>query len=174
MNKVVWTFGLIAGVIMAGMVIVMLPFHDQIDGSTGMLIGYTSMVMASLMIYFGVRQHRDSLPGGEIRFWPAVKVALLISAVAVGVYVVSWEIIFYGFQPDFMDKYAAAAIEKMRLAGATEAVLAAETEKMAKFAEMYKNPLVNIAFTALEPSPVVLLCSFVSAGVLSRKAKSAA
>jgi hypothetical protein len=171
MRKIVWTFGLLAGAVMAGMVIAMLPFHDQIDGSTGMIIGYTSMVMASLMIYFGVRQHRDSLPGGEIRFGQALKVALLISAVAVGVYVVSWEIIFYGFQPDFMDKYAAAAIEKMRLAGATETVLAAETEKMMKFAEMYKNPLVNVAFTALEPSPVVLLFSFVSAGLLSRKAK---
>lgn len=39
---------------------------------------------------------------------------------------------------------------------------------MAKFAEMYRNPLVNIAFTILEPLPVVLLFSFVSAGLLSR------
>ncbi len=169
MRKIVWTFGLIAGAVMAVMFIITLPFQDQMKGSTGMIIGYTSMVMASLMIYFGVRQYRDTQTGGEIRFGQALKVALLISAVSVGVYVLTWEIIFYGFQPDFMEKYAAAAIEKLRASGATEAVLAAETEKMAKFAEMYKNPLVNIAFTSLEPMPVVLLFSFVSAGLLSRK-----
>lgn len=169
MRKIVWTFGLIAGVVMGGMLAITLPFHGQMDGSTGVIIGYTSMVMASLMIYFGVRQYRDTRMGGEIRFWPAVQVALLISAVAVGVYVVTWEIIFYGFQPDFMDNYAAAAMEKMRVAGATEAVLAEEAAKMAKFAAMYRNPLVNIAFTILEPLPVVVLFSFVSAGLLSRK-----
>jgi Protein of unknown function (DUF4199) len=173
MRKIVWTFGLIAGAVMAVMFIITLPFQDQMEGSTGMIIGYTSMVMASLMIYFGVRQYRDTLMGGEIRFEQALKVALLISAVSVGVYVLSWEIIFYGFRPDYIEKYAAAAIEKLRASGATEAVLAAETEKMAKFAEMYKNPLVNIAFTSLEPMPVVLLFSFVSAGLLSRKPQRA-
>ena len=173
MRKIVWTFGLIAGAVMAVMFIITLPFQDQMKGSTGMIIGYTSMVMASLMIYFGVRQYRDTQMGGAIRFWPAVKVALLISAVAVGVYVLTWEIIFYGFQPDFMDNYAAAAIEKMRVAGATEAVLAEEAAKMAKFAEMYRNPLVNIAFTTMEPLPVVLLFSFVSAGLLSKKKAAA-
>lgn len=173
MRKIVWTFGLIAGAVMAVMFIITLPFQDQMSGSTGMIIGYTSMVMASLMIYFGVRQYRDTVAGGEIRYWPALKVALLISAVAVAVYVISWQIIFYGFQPDFMEKYAAATIEKMRAAGATEAVLAAETAKMAKFTELYKNPLVNAAFTALEPMPVVLLFSFVSAGLLSKKKAAA-
>jgi Protein of unknown function (DUF4199) len=119
MRKIVWTFGLIAGAVMAAMFIVTMPFQDQMEGSTGMIIGFTSMMMASLMIYFGIRQYRDTVMGGEIRYWPALKVGLLISAVAVGCYVLTWEIIFYGFEPDFMEKYGAAAIEKMRVAGAT-------------------------------------------------------
>jgi hypothetical protein len=35
--------------------------------------------------------------------------------------------------------------------------------------EMYKNPLVNITFTLIEPLPVGLLFAPVAAGVLSRK-----
>jgi hypothetical protein len=35
--------------------------------------------------------------------------------------------------------------------------------------ESYKNPLVNIAYTLLEPMPVGLLVTLVTAGVLSRK-----
>jgi len=34
---------------------------------------------------------------------------------------------------------------------------------------MYQNPLVNIAFTFIEPLPVGLLITLVTAGVVSRK-----
>jgi hypothetical protein len=34
---------------------------------------------------------------------------------------------------------------------------------------MYKNPLVNIAFTFLEPLPVGIVFTLVTAGVMSRK-----
>ena len=40
-----------------------------------------------------------------------------------------------------------------------------------KFAELYKNPLINVAMTFMEPLPVALIISLVSAGVLSRKKK---
>jgi hypothetical protein len=43
---------------------------------------------------------------------------------------------------------------------------------MAEFKEMYKNPLINIAFTLLEPLPVGLLFTLVAAGVLSRKRRT--
>jgi len=39
---------------------------------------------------------------------------------------------------------------------------------MAQFKEMYANPLINAAFTVLEPLPVGGLISLVSAGVLRR------
>jgi hypothetical protein len=34
---------------------------------------------------------------------------------------------------------------------------------------MYRNPLVNVAYTFMEPLPVALLLTLVSAGVQSRK-----
>lgn len=40
---------------------------------------------------------------------------------------------------------------------------------MEEFKEMYKNPLINVALTLLEPLPVGLLFTLVSAGVLRRK-----
>lgn len=169
MRKIVWTFGLIAGGIMSVMLAITVPFQDQLGDSTGMIIGYTSMILASLMIYFGIRQYRDTVGNGVIDFWPAAKVGLLISAVAVVCYVLTWQIIYYGFFPDFAEKFAATAVERMRAKGASDAELAAEAKRMAEFAAMYKNPLVNIAFTALEPLPVVLLFSLVSAGILRRK-----
>ena len=42
---------------------------------------------------------------------------------------------------------------------------------MEKLAAMYKNPLYNSALTFMEPLPVGLIVSLVTAGVLSRRRK---
>ena len=40
---------------------------------------------------------------------------------------------------------------------------------MARFMELYKNPLVNVAITFVEPFPVGLVITLVCAGILRRK-----
>ncbi|MDP2319662.1 MAG: hypothetical protein Q8O42_10030 [Acidobacteriota bacterium] len=64
---------------------------------------------------------------------------------------------------------SAFAMEQARQSGATEAELASQAKEMAEFGEMYQNPLVNIAFTAIEPLPVGLVFTLVTAGVFGRK-----
>jgi hypothetical protein len=83
--------------------------------------------------------------------------------------VATWQLIYHKLAPDFALKYAAYVVEKARAAGATDAEIAAQTKQMAEFMEMYENPLVNVAITLLEPLPVGIVFTFVSAGVLSRK-----
>jgi hypothetical protein len=38
-------------------------------------------------------------------------------------------------------------------------------------AELYQNPLVNMAYTFIEPLPVGLLMTLISAAILRRKAR---
>ena len=169
MRKIVLTFGLIAGAILSAMMLITLRFQDQIGFDKGETIGYTTMVVAFLMVFFGVRSYRDNVAGGKVTFGRAFAVGLLISAVATACYVTTWEVIYFKFSPDFGDKYAAYTLKKARESGATDAQMAATTKKMAEFTEMYKNPLINIALTSLEPLPVGLLFTIIAAGVLSRK-----
>jgi hypothetical protein len=169
MKKIVLTFGLIAGAILSAMMLLTLPFHDQIGFDKGYIIGYTTMVLAFLMVFFGVRSYRDNVAGGFVTFGRAFLLGLMITLVASACYVATWEVVYYALAPDFTEKYAAYAVDKARQAGSTEAQIAAKTKEMNDFAEMYKNPLVNIAFTLLEPLPVGLLFTLVTAGVLSRK-----
>jgi hypothetical protein len=75
--------------------------------------------------------------------------------------------------PDFMDKYAAHVVEKARASGEDEAAIAARREEMAEFAEMYKNPAFNAAVTLAEPLPVALVIALITAGLLSRRPRSA-
>ena len=107
MKKTVLTFGTIAGVILSAMMLLTIPFQEQIGFERGEIIGYTSMVLAFLLIFFGVRSYRDKVAGGSISFGRALKVGALIAAVASGWYVATWQVIYYRITPDFMTKYQA-------------------------------------------------------------------
>lgn len=169
MRKTVLTFGLISGAIISLMMVATVPFSEQIGFDRGAFIGYTSMVLAFLLVYFGIRSYRDNVSGGTIGFGRAFTVGALIVAIASVCYVATWQVVYRNFVPDFAERYTEYTLEKDRRNGATEAELAEQRAEMEKFAEMYKNPLVNIAFTFLEPLPVGLVIALVSAGVLSRR-----
>lgn len=169
MRKVVLTFGLIAGAILSAMMLITIPFQDQIGYDRGEVIGYTTMVLAFLMVFVGVKSYRDNVAGGSVSFGRAFKVGLLITLVASACYVATWEVIYYQLAPDFGDKYAAHTLEQARQSGASEAEIARQVEQMARFKELYKKPLFNIAITFIEPLPVGLLFTLVSAWLVSRK-----
>lgn len=171
MRKIVLTFGLIGGAMLSVMMLLTVPFMDQIGYSKGAIIGYTSMVLAFLMVYFGVRSYRDHVLGGTIGFGRAFATGLLITLVASVCYVVTWEYVYFNITPDFIDQYSAYAIDQARQSGATDAVVAAKAKEMAEFKAMYKHPLVIAAFTLLEPLPVGLLFTLVSAALLGPLAR---
>ncbi len=169
MRKVVLTFGLIAGAMLSAMMLLTLPFMDKIGFDKGEIIGYTTMVLAFLMVFFGVKSYRDNVAGGSVTFGRAFRVGLMITAVASVCYVATWQLVYYKIAPDFGEKYTAFAVEKARKSGATDAQIAATRKDMTEMMEWYKNPLVNIAITFLEPLPVGLVFTLVTAGVLSRR-----
>jgi len=172
MRKIVLTFGLIAGAILSAMMLLTLPFADRIGFDKGAIIGYTTMVLAFLMVFFGVKSYRDNVADGSVTFGRAFKVGLLITAVASVCYVATWELIYYELAPDFSETHMAYSVEKARESGATDEEIAQKVKQMTEFAEMYKNPLVNVAITFIEPLPVGLLFTLVTAGVLSRKRRA--
>lgn len=174
MRKVVLTFGLIAGAILSGMMLLAMQFHDAIGFDRGMIVGYTSMVLAFLLVYFGVRSYRDNVAGGTVGFGRAFAVGGLIALVASLCYVATWEVYYYGTSSDYIAKYQAYELDKARAKGESEEAVAAKKAEMEKFAEMYRNPLVNSAMTLLEPLPVALVVALVSAGVLSRRRRRTA
>ncbi len=174
MRKTVLTYGFIAGAIMSGLLLITLQFHDQIGfGKAGFIIGYASMALAFALVFLGVKAYRDTVAGGAVTFGRAFKVGAMIVAIASTCYVATWQFIYYRITPDFTEKYSAYALEQARKGGASEAEIAAKAAEMTRFSELYKNPLVNIGFTFLEPLPVGLVFTLVTAGVLSRKRRVA-
>lgn len=172
MKKTVLTFGLIAGAVLSAMMLLTLPFADSIGFDRGEIIGYTSMVLAFLLIFFGIRSYRDTVAGGQVSFGRAFAVGALITVVASLCYVLTWEVIYFKLAPDFGPKYGAHVIEKARQAGESEETIAQKKATMERFVELYNNPAINAAITFLEPLPVAMVVSLISAGVLSRRRNS--
>lgn len=174
MKKTVLTFGLISGAILSVMMLVTIPFVDVIGSDRGEIIGYTTMVLAFLLIYFGVRSYRDNVAGGPVSFGRAFAIGMLITAVASACYVATWEAYYHKFAPDFVTKMKDASIAKVQRSGGSPEEIQRKTAEVERSMQLYANPIFNAAVSFLEPLPVGLLLSLVSAGVLRRKRESTA
>jgi len=173
MKKTVWTFGLIAGGILSAMMLLTMPFMDQIGYDHGEVVGYTTMVLAFLLVFFGIRSYRDNVGGGTVSFGRALAVGTLIVVVAAACYVVTWELLYFVLAPDFAAKFQAYMVDSARASGATPAEIQAKVAEMQHFAKLYQNPAINAAITFVEPLPVGLVLALVSAGILSRGRRGA-
>src|SRR5580693_9347262 len=170
MKKIVLTFGLIAGLIVSVLMGGSLLLADKIGSHNSMVLGYTIMVASFLLIYFGIRSYRDNSLAGRISFGRAFACGILITLITTVCYVVTWEIIYFNFIPHFMDSYFAAQIHKVQSSGLDPATTAARVAAIQRSQQSYQNPLVNAAYTFIEPLPVGLLITLISAAILRRKA----
>lgn len=170
MKRIVIIFGVISGLISSALMFLTLPLMHTgvVNFSNGYILGYTSIVLSFLLVFFGIRSYRENA-GGTISFGRAFSVGILITLISCVFYVASWEVIYFKIMPDFADKYAAHAISTMREKGATDAAIAAKKVEMEKMKTMLNNPLLNAAMTFIEPFPVGLLITLISAAILRRR-----
>ncbi len=170
MKKIVLTFGLISGLMISVLMGGSLLLANKLGSVHSMMLGYTIMVASFMMIYFGIRSYRDNILAGQISFGRAFACGILITLITTVCYVAMWEILYFNFMPHFMDGYFAAQIHKVQSAGLDPATTAAQVAALQHSQQLYQNPLVNIAYTFIEPFPVGLIITLVSSGILRRKA----
>jgi hypothetical protein len=168
MKKIILVFGLISGVVSSALMFATLPFMEKI-GDYGYVVGYTSIVLSFLLVYFGIRSYRDNIGDGAITFGRGFVVGIGITLISCIFYVVAWEIIYFNFMPDFADKYGARMVAKLQAAGASQAAIQKQIEETRHFKAIYDNPLTNAAMTFIEPFPVGLVITLISAAILRKK-----
>ena len=170
MKKTVLTFGLIAGIIISVLMDSSLLIANKLGSAHSMLLGYTIMVASFLLVYFGIRSYRDNNLAGQISFARAFACGILITLITTACYVATWEVLYFNFMPHFMDSYFAAQIHKIQSSALDPATTAAQIAQIQHSQQLYQNPLINIAYTFIEPLPVGLIITLLSAITLRRKA----
>ena len=173
MKKNIIIHGLIAGFIVSFLMLLTFIYYSHCNGnvdySGSMLIGYAAMLLAFSLVFGGIRNYRDKYNGGLISFGKAFKIGIMIVLIASTMYVVAWLVDYFFFMPDFMDKYSAHMLDKLKASGASQIEIDKKAQEMANFGKMYKNPFFNAMMTYCEILPVGLIVTFISSLILKRK-----
>jgi|SRR6185437_5867684 len=167
MLRSILKYGAIAGLVVGGFELVTFTvFSGMPPLKYGMVIGYTTMLIALSTVFVGIRRHRDVDRGGVIGFWPALGVRLGDSLIAAISDVAAWEAVQAMTHMDFATSYANAIIASENAKRASAEALANLSADMAAFKVRYANPMYRLPMTYAEIFPVGVLVSLVSAGLL--------
>lgn len=169
MKKNVWVFGLLSGLIIAVFMLISANLcynNPNYEGS--MVLGYAGMLLAFSFVFIGIKNYRDKYLGGNITFLEALKVGGIIALISSTVYVAVWLVDYYIFVPDFMDRYVQHVLTQAKKDGASQAEINRQMADMAGYRDMYKTPFGVILMTYLEPLPVAIIVTLISALILKR------
>ena len=171
MRKIILTYGLISGSIISAFMFMTMPLWENgtINFDNGELVGYTTMVIALSLVFFGVKSCRDHFYGGSISFWQAFKAGALIMLIASLMYALSWEVAYRTVASGFTEDMTQHYVEKAKSESKDEKELQAAMKEIETFNEWYKNPVLRFGMTLMEILPVGILISLISALLLRRR-----
>ena len=165
MKKTILTFGLISGGMMTVMMFATLPFTDSAWlQAHSMVVGYTTMVLSFMLVFFGIRSYRENIGGGTITFGRAFAVGILITLISSILYVITWEVMYFGV-PSFGEKFMTMCVAHIKNSGASPEAIQTQLNQL----KYLDNPFINAALTFTEPFPVGLIITLVSALILRKK-----
>jgi F0F1-type ATP synthase assembly protein I len=168
MKKAVLGYGLASAVVSVASMLAVLPFIDRKDYARADVVGYTSIVLAALLVFFGIRSYRDNAGQGRLSFWRGCAVGLLITLVSCVCSALAFELVYFKVMPEFGGKFAACMVDRARAGGAS-AQEVEETERLAqKLKGMYDDPLLNAGLTFAQHLPIGLVAAAISAAILRR------
>jgi Protein of unknown function (DUF4199) len=171
MKNAIIKYGLISGAISATfmflMTLLLKSYGLGFDNSA--IFGYTSMILAMAVIYFGVKAYRDIENDGKVTIGKGFLIGLGIALISCVCYALMWLVVYYNFMPNFINEYATFCTDKLKASGANAAELAKSQEQMTQLRELYKTPLGIFAITLIEPLPVGIVVALISALILKRK-----
>ena len=154
-------FGLITFLLIGG------AKAESQDYAKGEVIGYLSIILSLIFVYFGMKEYRDKGNDGAISFGKALKVGSLIvlfPSVAFAIYN-----IFYieVLDPDFADKYYEYQMEKMK-SDADPGEYASIEASLADQKEMWGNVPFQTVLMFMTVYIIGFIISLLSSFILSR------
>lgn len=173
MKSVILKYGLISGLISAGLMFASVLIMKQIGGDklrfeSSMYVTYTCMFLAMIVIYTAIKYYREAVNGGRVSFLQAIVIGLGITAISCILYSLMWLVVYYNFMPNFMDEYVQYQVSKMEAAGASLEKIDLMKTQMESYKVMYNSPFKIFLITLIEPTPVGVLISLVSSLFLKK------
>lgn len=174
MKRVVLTFGLIGGFIIAALVwtTATLVENRTIGFERLEIVGYSSILIALSMVFFGIKSYRDNQSKGKISFWKGVQVGVLISLIASVMYwggAVAYGATHPGFDDRFMQRFTELKVGQLKASNAPQAEIDKAQAEVDMMAGLFKSPVLFFLICMIEMFPIGLIVALISAGLLRKK-----
>jgi len=168
-KKTVLAYGLVSGAVTSALMLAVVPLIESRKLATSDFIGYGSIVLMGLIIFFGVRSYRQNVGDGRMSFLQGFGVGAGITLISCALYLATFQLLFYELRPGIEETYAECMIERARRSGASDAEILETTKQAHRMVELLRNPWSNIVLTLLEPLPMGLVLTTLSAAILRKR-----
>lgn len=138
------------------------------DYGKGEIIGYLTIVLSLVFVFFGIKKYRDEGNGGVITFGKALKMGALIILFPSFAFAVYNIIYVEVLDPDFADKYYEYQLDKMK-ADADPSEYSSIESSLADQKEMWANIPFQTALMFMTVYVIGFSVSLLSSLILSRK-----
>ncbi|UTW62417.1 DUF4199 domain-containing protein [bacterium SCSIO 12741] len=169
MKSIVIRYGSYGGLILIGVFLIgQLFFPEQENMKLNEILGYASIILASSLIFFGIRSYRNLQGDDGLSFGKAILVGVLIALIPSFLFGIVDVIYILFINPDFVDQYYTATLMNM------EASMTPEEFEIAKIGveaerEMFASPYVQFVVMFLTVFVIAFIVTLVSALFLQRK-----
>jgi hypothetical protein len=153
MKSTITKYGVYGGLCSAFFLSVSSYLQYNLSLNNGLIYGYFGMLISLSFVVAGIYKKRAE-SNANWRYGKAFAGGMVMVFITSLIYVITWQIIYYAFIPDFADKYAKTVIAQLKQKGLTGEELQKQIDGMEKFKENYRNPLFNAGMTFSEIFPV--------------------
>ena len=167
MKKTVIKFGKYAFITAAVLFLAALVLGKSLSYGAQEIIGYSSIVVSLVFVFFGIKNYRDQENGGSISFGKALKIGMLITLfAALGFAIIDF--IYTAFiNPEFLEQYTQHMTENLESTYSGEELATKKAELDSSMEYMTSGFMAFIMF-----STVVLIgfvISLISSLILNKK-----
>lgn len=141
---------------------------ENLDYDMQAVVGYASMVISLLFVFFGIKHYRDHENDGKVSLAKAIVIGLLISLFAALGFAIVDYIYTTQINPDFASEYLAHSIKEME---ATLSPTEFEEQKktLTKQMEDYGSPIALASMMFVTVTIIGFIISLISGLILQRK-----
>lgn len=168
MKATVLKYGIRSAITIAVLFLLALTLGKNLDYGLQEVIGYTSMVLSLVFVFFGIKHYRNYENNGVVSFGKALLIGILITLFAALAFGIIDLIYIKYINPDFTTEYYTRSVEELKnsLSGAE---LEAKLAKMESQKELFMNPYMSFLLMSFTVFLIGFIISLISSLILQRK-----